>query len=116
MMATLVNDYDRKASYLVVVLQPDNMERMRKADPVSLESVALGGILPTPAFPDKLGVVIAYEEDEVGLYKAAQTGNLADLLRFIQRGYHFNRDIDGTHRAFSINAGREAEKGNPDGR
>jgi hypothetical protein len=110
MMATLVNNDERQESYILVVIQPDNLERMRKADPITLESVALGGILPTAKYPEKLGVLIAYEEDEVALYKAAQSGNFADMIRFVHRGYRFNRDEDGTQRAFSINRGREAEK------
>lgn len=103
MMTTLVNNDERQESYLIVVLQPDNLERMKKSDPVTLETVATGGILPTARYPDKLMMLVAYEEDEVGLYKAAQTGNFADLLQFLRRGYKFNRDVDGTHRAFKIN-------------
>jgi hypothetical protein len=115
MMATLVNNDERQESYLIVVLQPDNLARMRKSDPITLETTALGGILPTAKYPEKLALLVAYEEDEVALYRAAQTGNLADILQLVNRGYKFKRDDDGTERCFSINTGREAEKGSRNG-
>jgi DNA-directed RNA polymerase subunit H (RpoH/RPB5) len=109
MMATLINNDDSHESYIVIVIQPDNLARMQKSDPITLESEALGGLLPEVKYPARLALMIAYEEDEVALYKAAQTGDFGDILRLLRRGYKFNRDVDGTHRAFSINAGREAE-------
>jgi hypothetical protein len=110
MMATLINNDERRESYLVIVIQPDNLARMQKSDPITLETQALGGVLPEAKYPDRLAVLVAYEEDEVALYKAAQTGDFGDILRLLHRGYKFKRDEDGTHRAFSINAGREAER------
>jgi hypothetical protein len=105
MMTTLVNDDERQESYLLVIIEPDNLKRMRKADPITLETVAMHGVLPTVKYPERLAVLIAYEEDEVALYKAAQTGSFADMLQFVSRGYKFNRDEDGAWRAFSINKG-----------
>lgn len=102
MMTTLINNDEREESYFVVVIQPDNLARMRKHDPITLETQASGGILPVPKYPERLMVLIAYEEDEVALYKAAQTGDFRDLLELLRRGYRFNRDEDGTQRAFSI--------------
>lgn len=103
MMLTLLNNDERKESYLVIVLQADNLKRMRRADPVTIESVACGGVLPTAKYPDKLMMLVAYEEEEVELYRVAKEGSLGDLLTFLRRGYRYDRDVDGTHRAFSIN-------------
>lgn len=103
MMATLVNNDERKESYLIVVIEPDNLARMRKHDPITLETVASGGILGTAKYPERLMMLVAYEEDEVALWKAAQTGTLGDLIKLLRRGYKFNRDVDGTERSFSVN-------------
>jgi hypothetical protein len=113
MIATLVNHDELRTSYLVVVIQPDNLKRMRKADPVTLETVAMHGILPVAKYPDRLAVLIAYEEDEEEVYRVATSGSFAEMSKYLTRGYKFLRDDDGTERAFSLNRGREAEKPKP---
>jgi len=110
MIASLVNNDEKQESYLVIAIQPDNLERMRKADPITLESKSMGGILPEVKYPARLAVLIAYEEDEVELWKLGQAGNLWPMIQYLTRGYHFNRDEDGTDRAFSISKNQAGEK------
>ena len=102
MMVTMVDNDESKETYLVLVLQPDNLKRMRRSDPVTIETTLTGGVLPVAKYPDRLMMLVAYEEDEVELYKIAQSGDFGAMLTFLRRGYKFDRDIDGTHRAFSL--------------
>ncbi len=107
MIATLINNDANQESILVIVIESANLERMKRADPITLETTPLKGLLPVPKYPERFGVMIAYEEDEVELYKHAAAGT---ILGYIGRGFKFNRDLDGTERAFSMTQGREAEK------
>jgi hypothetical protein len=109
MIVTVINDPTEQQSILIVVLEPDNLKRMKKADPITMETKGpLGGVLPPIDYPQKFAVVIAAEEEEeTKLYQAAGDGS---LLHYIMRGYKFKRDLDGTERAFSMTQGREAEK------
>ncbi|HEY2352010.1 MAG TPA: hypothetical protein VGH83_05835 [Candidatus Acidoferrum sp.] len=104
MIATLIDHDARKESFLIIIIQPDNLERMRKADPITLETKEIkGGLLPTPKYPARLTVVIAYEEDDFEINKLALTGEFSEVLRYIMRGYKFHRDIDGKEHAFTLN-------------
>jgi hypothetical protein len=93
---------DLQATVLVVVIEADNLARMRKADPVTLESIAQGGLLKPIKYPSKFSLLIAYEEDEVELYKLAQKGGIG-LIEWLRRGYRFDKSKgDGTENAFSL--------------
>ena len=102
MIAAVMNFHDLKRSVIVVVIEADNLQRMKKGDPATLETHSLGGVLPDILYPTNYGVLVAYEEDEVELYKMARTGDGADLLRYLERGRKFLRHIDGTDKAFTI--------------
>ena len=83
MIAAVINDPKLKRTVIVVVIEADNMQRMKKGDPATLEHRNRGGILPTIDYPENYAVLVAYEEDEVELYKKAKTG---ELLQYLERG------------------------------
>jgi hypothetical protein len=107
MIAAMINDDTRGESILLVVIEKENLDRMKEADPISLESYNSGGILPPPDYPDRLVVLIAYEEDEVELYKMARAGDNAALVRWLARGFKFKRGLDGTENAFKLHQGKK---------
>lgn len=102
MIVSLIDVDEMQCSILVVVIERDNLERMRKADPISLESVSHGGLLTVPKYPNDFSVLIAYEEDDAELYRISRTGNVADLLKHLQRGRRWIEAVDGKKNAFNL--------------
>jgi hypothetical protein len=93
MLATMLNIPELQQSILVLVLEQENLDRMAKADPVTLESPRLGGVCPQPLFP--LRVLVAAETDQEPLYRLAKQGDTAELLTWLQRGSTFIKGKDG---------------------
>jgi hypothetical protein len=109
MIASVVNDDEKQRSYLIVIIQPDNLERMRKADPLTLETER--GILPPVKYPARLNVLIAYEEDDFKINKLALEGDTPEIFRYIMRGFKFSREQgDGTENSFKLNRKPEEAK------
>ena len=79
---------------LVIVIEVDNLERMIKSDPITLESGVLDGFLPTLESPNRMRLIIAYESDSKKLYEIIRTGNIETILDHLTRGYKFT-DVDG---------------------
>jgi hypothetical protein len=102
LIATMLNDHSARESILILVLEPENLKRMQAADPMTVETKTNHGILDTPAYPDKLRVMIAYEEDDVSLWQLGRGGSIGDMLRYLTRGWKFTKE-DGTHQAFKLN-------------
>jgi len=100
MIASMVNLPKEARSVLVVVIEADNLERMKKADPVTLESYRAGGVLPPPMFPLNLSVLVAYEEDQTTLYALAKAANdspegVKSLFEYLERNREFIPGKDG---------------------
>jgi len=108
MLMTLVDNDQDKTSYLVIVLEKDNLERMRHADPMTLETRARGGRLPVAKYPEALRILVGYEEDEETLWKMGQRGNFGEMIEYLTRGWEFRQGIDGTEHAFSLRTGADA--------
>jgi len=90
MIVMLYNDEHHQRSTLLVVLEPDNLERMKKADPISLMPQEFGGILHEVNYPSRLRVLIGYEADAGELYQMMQNrASPLDILSYIERGYKF---------------------------
>lgn len=104
MITSMLNIHELKTSVLIVVIEPENLERMKKGDPATLESISQGGILPPPLYPLNLGTLIAYETDTAELYIKAQ-GNTLDFLRWLERGRVFIKGKDGTENSRVIRRG-----------
>jgi len=76
----------RGPTILVVILDRDNLDRMREGDPFDLRTIAYGDHLPLDRPIRDLDIVIAYEEDVEPLLKFKETGDLAGLWRHLERG------------------------------
>lgn len=99
MIVTMINWHTRRRSILVVVLEPANLERMRRADACTLESERSGGALKEPEYPQDFCTLIAYEEDTDELMRMARIGGLA-FLAWPARGRKFDPSAgDGTENA-----------------
>lgn len=99
---------EEKRTLIVIVIEPDNMKRMEKADPISLESLKAGGMLQPPMFPFNTSLLIAYEEDHSKLVKLAQA-NVIEFIRYLERGRQFIDGVDGIKHNVPI-AGKSAER------
>jgi hypothetical protein len=58
-----------KDSLLVIILEEDNVKRMEKADPITLQSALHGGVLIPIEHPGSLQVVVALETDSGRVYE-----------------------------------------------
>ena len=101
MLAALVNIPEAKASILYVIIEKNNLERMEKADPITLESIPKGGILPRVMFPDNFSVLIAYEPNAEELYAKARKGGV-EFTAYLERGRVFDPKTDGPENARPI--------------
>lgn len=90
----MLNIREMQKSVLIVVLETENLERMKTGDPVTLESIGEGGILPPPHFPLNFSTLIAYEPDSANLYLKAG-GEPLEFLRWLERGRVFIKGKDG---------------------
>lgn len=105
MIAAMLNIPETATSVLVVVIEPENLERMKTGDPATLESVSQGGILMPPKFPLRLSTLIAYESDTAELYIKAQ-GDPLEFLRWLERGRVWVEGKDGVENSRVIRRGR----------
>lgn len=78
---------------LVIVLQPDNLERMRQADPFDVQARTLARSEDDPArrlWVDRpirdLDIIVAYEEHTEAMLQFAEHDDLPGLLRYLERG------------------------------
>jgi len=97
MICTMIDVEKINQTFLIVIIEPSNFERMRKADPITLEAVARGGALPTPKFPTNMSMIVAYEEDDVELYRLCRSGTatLGELITYLERGRTWQKAADG---------------------
>jgi len=104
MVAAMLNIKEMFSSVLVVVIEPDNLERMKTGDPATLESISQGGILPPPMFPLNFSTLIAYEPDTAELYIKAQ-GPPLEFLKWLERGRKWVPGKDGVENTTVIRRG-----------
>lgn len=101
MLMAMLNLDESKQTILLVVIERDNLDRMKKADPITLESTLAGGLLPPPRYPENLSILMAYEEDQDEVYMRAR-GNQGELLEWLNRGHVFIKGVDGKSEAFRV--------------
>jgi hypothetical protein len=95
MVVMMLNFDERQESVLVVVIEKNNFERMKHADPITLNSRIVGGALEFPRY-EVFGMTVAYEENMTKVYELIEAGDLSKLLIYLQRGYQFDpRQGDG---------------------
>lgn len=102
MIFSMLNDDEKRESIIILVIERENLERMRRADPATLESPQRGGIMQTPKYPEQLSILVAYEGDDAELYRRIRAENLAELLRWLERGRQFDPERDGKENAFTV--------------
>ena len=96
MICSTINDEVNRASVLIIVIERENLDRMKQADPITLASIKEGGkILQRVEFPDHLSIILAYEDDDAALYKLARANDLIGLLAYVRRGIKFDPEVDG---------------------
>lgn len=88
---------EKQRTVFCIVLEKDNLARMREGDPATLESRSAGGLLPVPQFPENLSLLVAYLEDGAELIELARQnpGNGAVLLRYLEKNRQWRPDVDG---------------------
>lgn len=81
-----VQERGRGPIVFVIVLERENLDRMKEADPADLQLLEYlkGPILNAPL--KQLNLVIAYEEDLNELLRIKKEGNAWDLIRWLERG------------------------------
>jgi hypothetical protein len=79
-----------KRDELLVILGPENVERMRRADPVQIELSLQRLRLINPK------ITICIESPSPELNRLVQTKDLAGLCKFLSRGWEFRPDL-GDH-------------------
>jgi hypothetical protein len=93
MLILPVQTPDHKDDALIVVLGPDNLERMKEGDPAEVQLSQIRGAgkdLVDPA------ILLCYEEPSPALNQLIQRGNLSAILKHLQRGWKF-RPQAGDH-------------------
>lgn len=70
---------------LIVVLGPDNLERMRRGDPAEIQQC--GKVLHNPM------VAIAYQEPSPEWNRLVQMGDVSAMVAHLYRGFEFRPDL-----------------------
>lgn len=83
-IVTQVDDDQARESYLVVVIEPDNLER------ITLQTGK--GFLRPIKYPDNFHTLIAYESDPASIYEMISKGTPGhEVVRHLMRGFKFKR-------------------------
>lgn len=105
MLMTMLNFDDSQWSLLVIVIEEENLDRMKKADPITLESLRGGGIFGPPKYPDNFSLMIAHEVGQDELYVRAK-GDLGDFIQWLERGRRWIPGKDGKQEAYFVKKGK----------
>jgi hypothetical protein len=99
-----INVHDEQRTVLAIVLEKDNLERMKQGDPATLESVNFGGVLPAPAYWQRLSILIAYLEDSTEFYEIARRSKAdpVELLRYLEKNRQWRPEVDGLKNAANL--------------
>jgi hypothetical protein len=102
MICAMLNVDFKQQSILFIVIEKENLDRMKKADPITLESVKSGGVLGQPKYPKDFSMLIAYEEECAEIYNLAKRGDAFEILRFLERGRVFDPATDGAKNVIKL--------------
>lgn len=81
-------------THLILIIESDNLKRMKTADPITLHCKQSGGLLDIK-HPNNYRMTVAYEEDQEELYRLAKTKDIKALEDYVNRGYKFISGRDG---------------------
>jgi hypothetical protein len=101
MIAAMLNDPVSRQSIFILIIAPENMKRMRAADPITLESPQRRGVMPYPLYKD-FSILVAYEEPTEELMQIVKTHDLHALLNHLERGREFIAGVDGVEHIETI--------------
>lgn len=104
MIAFCVDIPEKQRTVYCIVLEKDNLDRMREGDPATLESRISGGLLPTPRFPGNFCILMAYLEDTREFYEIAHKTKSSplDLLRYLEKNRQWRPEVDGVENSTSL--------------
>lgn len=104
MIVFCVDIPDKQRTVYCIVLEKDNLARMREGDPATLESRISGGLLAAPRFPGNLCILVAYLEDTQEFYEIAHktASNPLDLLRYLEKNRQWRPEVDGVEHSTSL--------------
>jgi hypothetical protein len=111
MIVAMFNIEHEQRSVLAVIIEPDNLNRMCKADPITLESMFHGGALAPPRYPNNFNILIAYEDNQPELLAIAEQRDFAALMHYLERGRKFIKGVDGMENTKRIFAERIPPRG-----
>jgi hypothetical protein len=90
----IIQTNHNEATYIIVIIEPGNLARMQRADPITLTNLA-GGFLRPIAYPNRLRLCIAFEEHIEPIQQMVRDGQIADLVTYLERGLEFTPMLDG---------------------
>lgn len=98
-----INDEKREKTLVMLIIEKNNLERMKAGDPITIESVSDGGVLLKKVkYPGNMSWMIAYSEDDRVLYRLARNGDLAGIATHIQRNRKWVPEEDGRNNIVSL--------------
>lgn len=99
-----LNFLDEQRTVTCIILEKENLDRMREGDPVTLESSNQGGVLKPAFFPNRMSVLIAYLEDSREFYEIAHKnpGNPLPLLAYLEKHRQWRPEVDGVENATNL--------------
>lgn len=77
---------DHKNDAVIVILRPDNLERMKEGDPAEISLRQSSKTLLNPT------LLICYEEEMPQLSQLIHSGDLKAIVKYLQRGWKFRPD------------------------
>lgn len=90
MLALPIESTDHKNDAIILILGPENLERMKTGDPAEFIAKQSGKHLVNPK------LLICYEEPSPQLTQLLQGGDLRKIIEYLQRGWKFRPEI-GDH-------------------
>jgi hypothetical protein len=104
MILLALNIHAQQRSVIAIVLEKDNLARMREGDPVTLESIAGGGTLPAPHYPANTSILISYLEDSAEFYEIARKSgnNPFALMGYLEEKRQWRPEVDGKEHTVNL--------------
>jgi hypothetical protein len=77
---------DRGPIVLVIILEKENLDRMREGDPLDMQFAKYRGQLPIDCQLKQVDLIMAYEEDLNTIMRFREQQDLVGLLKHLERG------------------------------
>ena len=85
-VATKGHAGERGPQALVIILTPDNLERMKIGDPFDTQMRLYPNQMDLSQPLGNLDIIVAYDEDEKAIMAMAEKSDLAGIMRRVERG------------------------------